>query len=98
MLKRSCLKAKIIQTYNVSMQARPKGHITIKMAEAHPTTKRQKKIVLPNAALYNNRSYNRKGLTFHVFPKDPCRRLVSPQSTIQRTFISYNCFRNIFWA
>ena len=43
MLKRSCLKAKIIRTYNVSMKARPKSHITIKMAEAHPTTKRQKK-------------------------------------------------------
>ena len=42
MLKRSCLKAKIIHTYNVSMKARPKGHITIKMAEAHSTTKRQK--------------------------------------------------------
>ena len=43
-----------------------------------------------------NRSDKRKDLTFHVFPKDPCRRLVSPLSTFQRTFIYYNCSRNNF--
>ena len=37
-------------------------------------------------------------MTFHVFSKDPCRRLVSPLSTFQRTCIYYNCSRNIFWV
>ena len=49
-----------------------------------------------SAAFCINRSDNRKDLTFHVFPWDPCRRLVSPLCTFQRTFIYYNCSRNNF--
>ena len=37
--------------------------------------------LLPPAALCNNRSDNSKDWTFHVFPKNPCRRLISPPST-----------------
>ena len=85
-------------TYDVSMKARPKGHIAIKLCEEvvkRPLRLRQK-IVLTNAppALCNNRSDNRRDLTFHVLPKDPCRRLVSPLSTFQRMFIYYDS-RNI---
>ena len=75
-----------LNTHNdVSKKARPKGHIAIKLynvAKAHPTTTtRNNSHKCSAAALCNNRSDNRKDLTFHVFPKNPCRRLISPLST-----------------
>ena len=57
-----------------NMKARLKGHIAIrlyKLEEAHPTTKtKNTSHKCCAAALCNNRSDNRKGLTFHVFSKD----------------------------
>ena len=65
-----------IHTYNISMKAKPKGHMAVKLyklEEAHPTT--------AAAALSNNYFDNRKELIFHVFPKDPYL------STFQHTII-----------
>ena len=81
-----------LNTHNdVSKKARPKGHIVIKwynVAKAHPkTTTRNNSHKCSAAALRNNRSDDRKDLTFRMFPKNPCRRLISPLSTIQRTFV-----------
>ena len=59
-----------IHTYDVSMKERPKGRIATKLCEEvvkRPLQLRQK-IVLTDAALCNNRSDNRRDLTFHVFP------------------------------
>ena len=72
----------LLNTHNdVSKKARPKGHIAIKLynvAKAHPTTTtRNNSHKCSAAALRNKRSDNRKDLTFHVFPKNPCRRLIS---------------------
>ena len=81
-------------TLDVSMKARPRGYIEIKLykvAEAHLTiTTKNSSHKCCAAALCNNRSGNRKDLTFHVFSKDPYRRIVSPLSTFQRTFIYYS--------
>ena len=67
------------------------GHIAIKLykvAVVHPaSTTKHSFHKCCAAALCNNRPDNKKDLTFHVFPKDPCRRLVSSLSTFQRTFI-----------
>ena len=56
------------------MKARSKCHITIKLyklEEAHPTTKtKNTSHKCCAAALCNNRSDNRKDLTFHVFSED----------------------------
>ena len=41
----------------------------------------RRKIILTNAELCNNHSDNRRDLTFHVFRKDSCPRLVSLLST-----------------
>ena len=88
-----------IHTYDVSMKARPKGHIAIKLYEA--VVKRplqlQQKIVLTNAALLRFVIIVPIIRETHVFPKDPCRRLVSPLSTFQRMFIYYDS-RNILWG
>ena len=61
-----------MHTYDVSMNARPKGHIAIKLykeAEAHPIITKQ--IVLKKAALLRfvifSHSDNTKDLTFQVF-------------------------------
>ena len=74
----------------VSMKAKPRGHIAItlyKKAEAHATTTTKHSFHnCYTAALCNNRSDNRKDLTLHVFPKDPCRRLVSPLERLRFTF------------
>ena len=51
------------------------------MEDAHPTTTtKNSDHKYCAAALCNNRSDNRKDLTFHVFSKDPWQRLVSPLS------------------
>ena len=87
-------------TLDVSIKARLKYCIEIKfqtVAEAHhTTTTKNSSRKYCAAALSNNRSENRKDLTFHVFSKDRYQRLVSPLSTFHRTFIYYNCSRNIF--
>ena len=93
----------LLNTHNdVSKKARSKGHIATKLynvAKAHPTTTtRNNSHKCSAAALRNKRSDNRKDLMFHVFPKNPCRRLISPLSIFQRTFVYYNCSSNIFWG
>ena len=66
-------------------RTRPKGHNAIKLykrAKVHPTTTtKHSSHKCCAAALFNNRSDNSKDWTFHVFPKNSCRRLISPLST-----------------
>ena len=65
----------------------------------HPTTTTKNSSYKYCAPALCSISDIRKGLTFHVFPKDPCGRFVSPLSTFQRMLIHYNCFSgNILWA
>ena len=65
----------------------------------HPTTTTKNSSYKYCAPVLCSISDIRKGLTFHVFPKDPCGRFVSPLSTFQRMLIHYNCFSgNILWG
>ena len=66
-------------------RARPKSHNAIKLykrAKVHPTTiTKHSSHKCCAVALCNSHSVNGKDWTFHVFPKNRCRRLFSPLST-----------------
>ena len=81
----------VIHTYDISMKTRPNGHIANKLYKVAENSSHKYRA----AVLCDNHS---EDMTFHVFPTDPYRRLVSLLSPFQSTFIYYNCSVNIFWG